>query len=198
MRRSGPSVLDQATVTRPSIVTNGHQLGQIHPAISFGLAPAWCQYEHESMKIVALTHKVSAFTAMRSGFGPVVGLWLDYPLYLLMGTNRLKMVAPSLKKSIRGSVYPFFHPWHGHTAPISTNGHRLGKVCASPKIFFGPVASYGSRPVPVGLQAELSNLLMHIDLAKSSTLAVKNYSPCGRCPAVVPSPAGPNGLSYLY
>jgi hypothetical protein len=60
---------------------------------SFGSAPAWCQYEHESTKIVALTHKVSPFTAIRSGFGPVVGLWLDYPLYLLMDTNRLKMVA---------------------------------------------------------------------------------------------------------
>ncbi len=69
------------------------------------------------MKIVALTHKVSPFTAIRSGFGQVVGLWLDYPLYPLMGTNRLKMVA---NKSIRGSVYPFFHPWHGHAAPIST------------------------------------------------------------------------------
>jgi hypothetical protein len=79
--------------------------------------PAWCQYEHESMKIVALTHKVSPFTAIPSGFGPVTGLWLDYPLYLLMGTNQLKMVAPSLKRSLRGSVYPFFHPWHGHTAP---------------------------------------------------------------------------------
>jgi hypothetical protein len=79
-------------------------------APSFGSAPAWCQYEHELTKIVALTHKVSPFTAIRSGFGPVVGLWLDYPLYLLMGTNRLKMVAPSLKKSIRGPVYPFFSP----------------------------------------------------------------------------------------
>jgi hypothetical protein len=103
---------------------------------SFGSAPAWCQYEHESVKIVALTHKVSRFTAIRSVFGPVVGLWLDYPLYLLMGTNQLKMVAPSLKKSIRGSVYPFFHPWHGHTAPISTNGHRLGKSLRLPQNIF--------------------------------------------------------------
>jgi hypothetical protein len=78
---------------------------------SFGSAPAWCQYEHESMKIVALTHKVSPFTAIRSSFGPVVGLWLDNLLYLLMGTNRLKMVAPSLKKVYsRVSLPLFFSP----------------------------------------------------------------------------------------
>jgi hypothetical protein len=114
---------------------------------SFGSAPAWCQYEHESTKIVALTHKVSPFTAIRSGFGPVVGLWLDYPLYLLMGTNRLKMVAPSLKKSIRGSVYPFFHPWRGHTAPISTNAHRLGKSLRLPPKYF-LARSWATLPPP--------------------------------------------------
>ena len=54
-----------------------------------------------------------------------------------MGANRLKMVAPSLKKSIRGSVYPFSHLWHGHTAPISTNGHRLGKSLRLPQNIFG-------------------------------------------------------------
>jgi len=96
------------------------------------------------MEKVGLMHKVSPFTAIRSDFGPVVGLWLDYPLYLLMGTNRLKMVA---KKSIRGSVYPFFHPWHGHTAPISTNGHRLGKSLLLPQnIFWGRSPATGRGP----------------------------------------------------
>ena len=47
---------------------------------------------------------------MPSGLGPVVGLWLDYPLYLLMGTNRLKMVAPSLKKVYSRVSLPFFSP----------------------------------------------------------------------------------------
>jgi hypothetical protein len=100
------------------------------------------------------------------------------PLYLLMGANRLKMVAPSLKKSIRGSVYPFFTLGTAIRPLYLLMGIDSAKVCASPKIFLGPVASYGSRPVPVGLQAEPSNLLMHIDWAKTSTLAVKNYSPC--------------------
>jgi len=35
-------------------------------------------------------------------------------------------------------------------------GIDSAKVCASPKIFLGPVASYESRPVPVGLQSEPS------------------------------------------
>jgi len=100
---------------------------------SCGSAPAWCQYEHESMKIVALTHKVSPFAAIQSGFGPVVGLWLDYPLYLLMGTNRLKMVA---KKSIRGSVYPLFTLGAAIRPLHLLMGIDSAKVCASPKIFF--------------------------------------------------------------
>jgi|SRR5215469_5955593 len=110
---------------------------------SFGSAPAWCQYEHESMKIVALMHKVSPFTAIRSGFGPIVGLWLDYLLYLLMGIDS-------------------------------------AEVCASPKIFFWAGRRRRSRPVPVGLQAEPSNLLMHIDWAKL-TLATRNSSPGRHC-----------------
>jgi hypothetical protein len=67
-------------------------------------------YEHGSVKIVARPQKDSPFTAIPSGFGPAVGLWPDSSLYLLMGTNRLKMVAPPLETSIRGSVYPFFSP----------------------------------------------------------------------------------------
>ena len=100
------------------------------------------------MKIVALTHKVSPFTAIRSGFGQVVGLWLDYPLYPLMGTNRLKMVA---NKSIRGSVYPFFTLGSAIRPLYLLMPIKLETVCASPKLFFRPVAGYRSRPVPVGL-----------------------------------------------
>ena len=103
---------------------------------SFGSAPAWCQYEHESTKIVALTHKVSPFTAIRSGFGPVVGLWRDYLLYLLMGTNRLKMVAPSLETSIRGSVYPLLTLGSAIRPLYLLMTIKSAKVCASPKIFF--------------------------------------------------------------
>src|SRR5262245_61275885 len=81
---------------------------------SFGSAPAWCQYEHESTKIVALARKDSPFTVMPSGFGtgrrPVARL----PLYLLMGTNRLKMVAKN-GRPFTSNVYsrvslPHFHP----------------------------------------------------------------------------------------
>jgi hypothetical protein len=36
-------------------------------------------YEHGAVKIVALPQKDSPFTAILSGFGPVVGLWLDSP-----------------------------------------------------------------------------------------------------------------------
>jgi hypothetical protein len=70
-------------------------------------------YEHESAKIVALPQKDSPFTAILSGFGPVVGLWLDSPLYLLMGTNRLKMVSPSLDNVYSRVSLPLFHPWLG-------------------------------------------------------------------------------------
>src|SRR6516162_10005754 len=116
---------------------------------SFGSAPAWCQYEHESTKIVALTHKVSPFTAIRSGFGPVVGLWRDYLLYLLMGTNRLKMVAPSLRKVYSRVGLPLFHPCQGHTAPISTNARQVGKSLRLPQnIFSGRSSATGGRPVP--------------------------------------------------
>lgn len=66
-------------------------------------------YEHGWARIVALPQKDLPFTTILTGFGPVVGLWLDSPLYLLMGTNQPKMVAPSLETSIRGSVDPFFN-----------------------------------------------------------------------------------------
>jgi hypothetical protein len=104
---------------------------------SFGSAPAWCQYEHESTKIVALTHKVSPFTAIRSGSGPVVDLWLDYPLYLLMGTNRLKMVAPSLENVYSRFSLPLFSPLAQAIRPVYLlMGIDSAKVCASPKMLF--------------------------------------------------------------
>src|SRR5579863_3136172 len=43
-----------------------------------------------------------------------------------MATGVVKMVAPSLATSIRGSVYPLFNPCR-HTAPISPNAHQVGK-----------------------------------------------------------------------
>jgi hypothetical protein len=67
-----------------------------------------------------------------------------------MGTNRLKMVAEngsSLETSIRGSVYPFLTLGSAIRPLYLLMGIDSAKVCASPKIFFGPVASYGSRPV---------------------------------------------------
>jgi hypothetical protein len=45
------------------------------------------------VKIVARAQKDSPFAAIPSGLGPVVGLWLDFPLYPLMATLREKMVA---------------------------------------------------------------------------------------------------------
>jgi hypothetical protein len=133
---------------------------------SFGSAPAWCQYEHESTKIVALTHKVSPFTAIRSGFGPVVGLWLDYPLYLLMGTNRLKMVAPSLKEPIRGSVYPFFILGTAIRPLYLLMGIDSAKVCALPKKILCLAALWPVVPTPAG-RTQPSNILMHIESPKT-------------------------------
>jgi hypothetical protein len=53
-----------------------------------------------------------------------------------MGTNRLKMVAPSLKKSIRGSVYPFFKLGTAIRRLYLLMGIDSAKVFASPQIFF--------------------------------------------------------------
>ena len=146
------------------------------------------------------------------------------------------MVAPSLATSIRirGSVYPLFTPWPGHTAPISPNAHQVGKSERLPQnIFsgrparlpgrdpgyelalispnahqpskserlpqntsFGPGRQYWSRPVPVGLQARPSNLLMHIDLAKTTALPPKIFCQDALSVATVPE-RGSNSPSYL-
>jgi hypothetical protein len=134
-------------------------------------------YEHESVKIVVLGKKYSPFGCEPSAFVPVVGLWLDSYTYLPMATGAVKMVAPSLATSIRGSVYPLFTTWPSHTAPISSNAHQPGKSeRLPPKYFFRAGRQYWSRPVPVGLQARPSNLLMHIDLAKTTALPQKSFA----------------------
>jgi hypothetical protein len=134
-------------------------------------------YEHESVKIVVLGKKYSPFGCEPSAFVPVVGLWLDSYTYLPMATGAVKMVAPSLATSIRGSVYPLFTPWSGHTAPISPNAHQPGKSERLPQnISFGPGVSTGRAPFRSGLQARPSNLLMHIDLAKTTALPQKSFA----------------------
>jgi len=160
-------------------------------APSFGSAPAWCQYEHESTKIVALTHKVSPFTGIPSGFGPVVGLWLDYPLYLLMGNKRLKMVAPFLENVYSGSVYPFFHPWHGHTAPISTNAQQVGKSLRLPQnIFLGRSPATGRGPFRSVTSWALKSPNAH-RLGKIEHLGRRKLFAMTPLAAVVPSSTGP-------
>jgi hypothetical protein len=177
VRPSGPSVLDQATVSRPSIVTNGHQLGEIHPAIFwFGpsLVPVRTRVGENSCagakRFPVYSHAVRLWTGRR----PVARL---PPI----STNGHQPAENGRKKSIRGSVYPFFTLGTAIRPLYLLMGIDSAKVCASPKIFFWAGRRRRSRPVPVGLQAEHSNLLMHIDWAKTSTLAAKNYSPCRRC-----------------
>jgi hypothetical protein len=126
---------------------------------------------------------------------PVVGLWLDSSTYLPMATGVVKMVAPSLATSIRGSVYPLFTPWPGHTAPISPNAHQFGKSERLPQnISFGPGVSTGRAPFRSGYKP--SNLLMHIDLPKTTALPPKIF--CQDALSVVTVPErGSNSPSYL-
>jgi hypothetical protein len=55
-------------------------------------------------------------------------------------------------------------------------GIDSAEVCGYPKIFFWAGRRRRSRPVPVGLQADSSNLLMHIESAKTITLEQRNFA----------------------
>ena len=69
------------------------------------------------------------------------------PLYLLMGTNRLKMVA---KKSIRGSGYPFFTLGSAVRPLYLLMDIDSAKVCAFPKTFFPAGHGLAVPHVPAG------------------------------------------------
>jgi hypothetical protein len=160
-------------------------------APSFGSAPVWCQNEHESTKIVALTHKVSPFTAIRSGFGPVVGLSLDYPL---VSTNGHQPAENGRQKVYSRVGYPFFTLGTAIRTLYLLMGIDSAKVCASPQIFFR-VALYRSRPFR-SVTSRPSYLLMHIDLAKTTALPQKIFRQplLGRSPLsrVEPALISPN------
>jgi hypothetical protein len=133
-------------------------------------------YEHGSVKIVALEQKDSQFTAILSGFGPVVGLWLDSPLYLLMGTNRLKMVAPVARNAYSRVVYPFFTLGSAIRPLYLLMPIKSAKVCALPKKNFSAWPP-DARLVPTSAgQTRVSNILMHIESAKTIALEQRNFA----------------------
>lgn len=164
VRRSGPSVLDQATASRPlyslmginsgkltaanSKTQNVLPSGRFAPSIS---EPPWCRYEHESVKIVALRQKDSPFGFEPSAFLPVVGLWLDSSLYLPMAIGVVKMVAHLWWKSHSRVSPPVFHHRLAdrYTLPLCLlMGIESAKACASRKIFF-----QAGRGVPVAARS---------------------------------------------
>ena len=92
VRRSEPSVLDEATASRPSIVTNGHQLGEIHRATFwFGpsLVPVQTRVGENSCS------GAERFAVCSHPVGPWTGRCAvaRFSLYLLMGIDTVKMVA---------------------------------------------------------------------------------------------------------
>ena len=154
-------------------------------------------YEHGSVKIVALEQKDSPFAAIPSGFAPVVGLRLHSSPISTTGHRCRENGRPPLESAICEPVCPLFHPGSAIRPLYILMPIKSAKVCASTKIFFRAGHGLPVPAVPVGLQAEPSNLLMHIDRAKTIALAAKNYPLGRRCQRWSPL-SRPQLTSYLY
>ncbi|SRR5579885_2380618 len=98
---------------------------------------------------------------------------------MLMGTNRVKMVAengrPSLETSIRGSVYPFFSVGSAIRSLLLLMPISWKKFAPPPKYFFGS-APAGRDAFRLGYKLAFISPNAH-RLGKNERTTPKNPSP---------------------